>query len=155
MLYYLGLGVRVSFRFHFAEGPEIHHVTQTNRTGHICPSTPVWRLGPCEMVGQFPLQTQWRGPFKILTTLTHARAAGREPWIHCSKVKRPLLKQPENKDWYKSGLCDLNGSSVPVICTVGNQGSDLAPKFACGFSPKALYKNNLSWWYWICENEVW
>lgn len=41
----LGLGVRISFKFHFAEGPEIHHVTQTNRTGHICPSVAVWLNG--------------------------------------------------------------------------------------------------------------
>lgn len=36
------------------------------------------------------LQTKWRGTFKALTAPTQARAAGREPWIHCSKDKGPL-----------------------------------------------------------------
>lgn len=135
-------GVRVSFKLHFAEGPEIHHVTQTNRTGHNCPSVPVWRLGLCEMVGQFPCKLSGEDHSKSWLVSLMPGLLAENSEFTAPKLETSLLKQPENRDWCKSGLCDLNGSFVPFKCTVGHHGSDLVPKFVCGFTPKCIQKIN-------------
>lgn len=71
-----------TFKFHFAEGPEIRHVIQTYMP--ICSTMETGFALNGETV---TLQVKWKGPFQILATLTKTRGAGREPWIHCSRVK--------------------------------------------------------------------